>query len=458
MNRTCVFTALAVAAVASALVMNAINGFSSKTSLEGELAPDRGSYADRHVERALHLLEHGTLGDEEEPFLGGFARGPVEAGTIALAFLLFGKSMWSLWVFQMIVFVFVVWLTYVVSKSFLDGAWALLPALATALFWGISLYVFNVNNEIVSLFFMLGFTYALLRYREGGRAWLLLVAGISLGFLVLAKPIFEYFLPLAVGLFLWQMWHERGWRVSLRHAGVFAAALFLVVGGWHTRNYAVLGTPRISAGGHSLLIHAESALYPRDTSVGFLIASVAGDLVVDVIVPGYAAENEPRETIREVFNRRRPALRASGLSEFETDDIFFKEALAIIREHPLRYLSTTPAWFLRMNSPPRYNGGMMERFLVDTALSFVQRIGINLILRIPWLIFIAIVFLMTFRILATVRHGVPSLLAWLAAIVLYTNAAYAFLAHAEVRYIVVVMPFYFLFAVMWLRHYFAHEN
>ncbi len=453
MKRAYTYALIAICAVASSFTMNAINGFPAGTSVEQELLPDGGAYADRHVERGLLLLREGTLGDEREPFLGGFARGPIEAGFIALAFLLFGERMWSLWALQMLFFVFACWFLYGVSIRYLGERWGLAPALMLALFWGSSLYVFNINNEIWSLFFITGAGYALVRWYESGSVRWLGVAGCALSLLVLAKPIFEYMLPVAVVLIFLHATYSGGrWRQAVIPTLVFTGMLVLLVGGWHVRNVLVLGTYKISAGGHALLIRAKTAEYPPRVAAGFFVSSVFGDYVADKIFPGFADLNEPRETIREIFNRRRPELRIAGMTEFETDELFFKEASGIIRAHPIGYFAVAPAWFFRLNSPPRYNGGMMERLFVDTYQEIPASIKIMglLSVHLVWLAFVGAVFWKGFYWLTGMRRR-ASFEAWVVLFIGYTNAAYALLAHAEVRYLLVVMPFYFLLFTIFLK-------
>ena len=449
MSHARVLVILASAAVASAMLMNAVDGFSAKKSLEAELAPDAGSYADRHAERAIHLLEHGTLGDEIQPFLGGFARGPIEAGFIAIAFLLFGRTLWSVWILQMAAFVLAVLLLYAISRRFLVGAWSMAPALMLALFWGASLYVFNLNNEIWCLVFILGFIYSLTRYDQHESPWQLLTAGASLSLLVLAKPIFEYFVPLAALLIVLSVSAKREIKTVFVHSAFFAAAVLLIVGGWHVRNILVLGTPKISAGGHALLIRAQSDVFSRDTTKGFFIASGLGDFIADKIVPGYASTEEPRNSARQIFNVRRPELRRSGLSEFKTDDIFFHEAFAIIREHPLRHVALSIPWLFRMNSPPNYTGTVLDRLFVGshTRIPDALKIIIVLAIRLPWYVFVGIAWWTAARVLYDGWRR-ASALVWMAVLIFYTSAIYALLAHAEVRYALVIMPFYFLFFVL----------
>lgn len=439
---------LMACALLSVFVMNALNGYTLKTSLTQELLPDGGSFADRHAERAVHLLNHGTLGDEVEPFLGGFARGPVEAVEMAASFLLFGKSMWSFWAFQMIFFVAAVLLLYVCSLHLMgETRWAVLPPLMLALFWGTSLYVFSTNNETMCLFLVGLFLYGYIRFSETMRYQYLFLSGVAISVLVLAKPIFEYILPVFILYVLYVSWQKQGQKGAVKASAVFFAAVFLIVGGWHIRNAYVLGTPKISAGGHALLIHSTSALYSGRQAAGFIIASFLGDLTADKIFPGYALLGEPRASSREIFNHRRANLRRSGLSEFDTDKIFFAEALGNIRRHPLMYSITVPGWFLRLNSPPDFRGGMIDRMFVDTYQSVptVLKLSALIVGRLMWYVgFIGLaLWAVVRRLISPKEWATPFGL--MALFILYSNAVYSLLAHAEVRYLVVALPFYFIF-------------
>jgi 4-amino-4-deoxy-L-arabinose transferase-like glycosyltransferase len=446
-------------AVCSALAFNALTGFSDRTTIAEELLPDRISFGDRHIARAMYLLEHGTLGDEVEPFLGGFARGPVEPVVIATSFFLLGERLWSFWIIQMLFFVGAVLYLYGIGKRFLgDGWFGALPAFMLALFWGENTQVFFLNNEVLASFFITGFAYYLLRYYETERPYFLGLAGALISFLVLAKPIFEYFLPVVVLLLALRIWRRHGALGAMRHGAVFAGALLLIVGGWHVRNHAVLETYRISAGGHAILMRAESALYPDKTIVGFTIASIAGDYIADKFVPGYAALEEPRRMIRAVFNTRRPEMRRSGLTEFQTDEIFLSEATTIIKEHPVRYLALTPAWLFRLNSPPHYRGSSIERMFVGShdKLPDILKILINALIRIPWVV---LMFLGIGEALRRAWRGRQeiSFFVLIAVFMLYNNMVYSLLAHAEARYLFPSLPFYFLCLGLVFQRYFLKK-
>ncbi|OGZ45450.1 MAG: hypothetical protein A2756_00325 [Candidatus Ryanbacteria bacterium RIFCSPHIGHO2_01_FULL_48_27] len=454
MNRYAVIF-LILCTMVSAFLMNAINGISASTTFEKEIAAGYDGSGNGYIATALRLLEAGEFSDETHSFFGAVPTGPVYAIFIAGAFLLFGKSLWAIWILQMIAFALAVILLYKFSSYFFTGMWAIAPAFLFALFWGASLFVFHLNNEIIGLLCVTGFMVAMFYYAETSRIRHLLTAALCVSLLILIKPIFEYFIVPMLVVVAWSaLYRSRAYTQAARHAGVFLGVCVLLVGTWHVRNYRVLDSYTVSTGGHAFLIRATSATYPQDTMTGFFLSTMLGDLIAGEVVPGYAERAEPANTIREIFNKRRVEMKAAGLSEVDVDKIFWAEAVDIARTHPTALVLTTPAWLFRLNSPPRHDGGMLEHLFVGTypGMPLWLKIAIILGIRTVWYGFIAIALWWIFREMVRCGDYVQSVVFWsIGLLVLYTNALYAGFAHAEVRYALPLMPIYIFFFVLGLH-------
>jgi 4-amino-4-deoxy-L-arabinose transferase-like glycosyltransferase len=448
-------------AILSALALNVINQAANRTTISEKLKLDYAGTGDGYIATALELLHEGKLSDEAHSYFGAVPSSPVYPAFIALAFFLMGEQVWSLWIAQLLVFIATVLLMYALSTRFLEGYWAALPAGLLAAFWGTSVYVFQFNNEIIGMFFIVGFFWSLVRYWEeasGIGAVYVALAAVFLSLLILIKPIFEYFfLVFFIIIFWWAIFQRKNWRQITMQCIVVLIPFLMLVGSWHIRNYLVFGTMTISTGGHALYLHALSTTYPRDTLRGFMVAAVLGNYIADMFVPGYASHPEPSTSIRQVFNKDRFMLKSQGYSEFDLDNQYWRKGLDIIRQHSLIYTAVTPAWFFRLNNIPYYTGGMMENLFVGTYLFLPSGVKVFIIgiLWMAWYLFVGIslwsAFRQGWRSWRSQEKSSRQVFILMALFILYTNGMYSLFAHAEVRYAVPMLPFYMLFFVLWIR-------
>lgn len=443
---------IAAVVIGSSLVVNTLTHASSRKTLEDRLQDDYAGTGDGYSATALSFIYNQSFSDAEHPYFGAVPSGPVYPLFVAAAFAIAGERLGAVWAFQLLFFIFAAILLWRIAFRMLPEPWALAASLCFAAFWGASTYVFQLNNEILSLTLILLFIYALGRYEERSDALSLLLTAFAFSLLVLLKPIFEPFLVISLGgIGLIAFRHSLSIQRIVRPALLFLVIALATVGAWHVRNYRLLGSVTISTGGHALYLRALSAIYPPATFQGFLVAAFTGDLIADKFVAGYADAPEPSTTIRRVFNRERMKEKRRGATEFELDERYWQEGKKIIAEHPWRYLAATPAWLSRLNSIPHYTGSMTDHLFVDTYTwaPTAVRILILLLLRSAWLMLMLVAIGKAVQILWHRRERMSVLL--MAVLVLYVNGMYALFAHAEVRYLLPVMPFYILFAGCWLQ-------
>ncbi len=404
--------------------------------------------SDGHVGTAINLLIHGSFyGGHSNPFFGLVPRSPVYSLLVAVSFVIFGVSANSIWILNALCFVSSVLLLYAISRRFLDSYWAALPPLFLSLFWGAAEYIWIINTETFTLFSVTLFIWGFLRYKEDQKVWHLASAAVFFSFLVLDKAILYYFvylLPFMVGYALYKNYYSRKlWR----HWVLFFLIILVIVGGWRVRNQIVLGSPDFSRGGHSLLIHSKSTLLSARELTGFALSQLFGDYIADKFIPGFADNPQPLSIQGEVSSRW-GVMRREGVPELETDKIFWSEAIANIKAHPIKFVLVSPLWFLRMNGPINYNLIFIDHMFVGTypQIPGIVKILILLLIHVPWYAFIVVVFIMAFKLAwQIIRQKKFSSMVWILLLVFYLNFMYAFFTHAEPRYVLPVMPFYFLF-------------
>jgi hypothetical protein len=130
----------------------------------------------------------------------------------------------------LILILFVLLFRSVVIGAVLGGLWAILP---TSLFMSGALY----GEEISCLILLVSMLLAILAERSGV-AWLVLCAGLLLGFGMLTRG-FLLFAPLTLGFWLWR-------RKRLRLAVWLLAAAAVLPGAWVIRNGRTIGIYELS--------------------------------------------------------------------------------------------------------------------------------------------------------------------------------------------------------------------
>lgn len=414
--------------------------------LESDLGDGNG-----HVLTALTLLKTGSFGDESHPFFGEHQEGPPYRILLAGAFAILGETLWAVYILNTLLLVGAVLLLYRISKEYLPGTWALAPPLLLAGFWGAASYVFHPNTEPISLFLILLFLMSIFRYTEGRSLGWASVAGFIFACLVLQKPVLEYFYPILLLGFVWgsrPRFTDAVWPLIL-----IAVTGILIVGSWHVHNYRTLGDAKLSSAGPALVMRTESASYTGARLQGFLLASFSGSYVADALIPAYQHVHEPEAA--RTYKALRRGLRASGMSEAEVNREFLQKAYKAVSMRPVQYVLMTPFWLLRLNGPVNIDGSDMDNFGVGntTMPAFVAMAGV-LGVRLLWYIMIAAALIGAIQCVTYAgekRTRVSLALLCMLALIVYINGMYALVSHAEVRYLLPVMPLYFLFAVLYVH-------
>ena len=404
--------------------------------------------SDGHVGTAINLLTNGAFyGLTESPLFGLVPRSQIYSLFVALAFVLFGVSLWSVWFLNLIFFLGALAAWYAVSVRFLEKKFAWLPPLFLSLFWGAFEYVWIINTETLTLLAVGLFLLGLLKYKESLQPRWLLLSSLGLAALIVNKGIALYFIAPTLILAPWALRQNFYPRGLWHHWAVFFTVVVAVAGGFMAHNYAALGSTDFSRGGHALLIHSKTAEFRGEKLKGFILSQFLGDFITDKIIPGYAEAPEPLTAQREVSVRWRE-MRQAGAAELETDRMFWREAKEIVKKNPALFLSVAPWWFLRLNGPVHYNLATIDHVFVGTHeyIPDAVKTAILLIAYGVWFSFVGVCLVYGAKELwKIIRERMFSNMAWLISLTLYFNIMYSVFTHAEVRYILPVMPIYFLF-------------
>jgi hypothetical protein len=433
MNRIYILL-LIIIALLSVLIFGYRGGSAGLETIQERIAADLKD-GNGHVLTALTLLHKRSFGDETHPYFGEHQEGPLYRILLAGAFLLGGETtLFPVYVVNVLLFIGAVLATYYVAQEFLSQKFAWVTGALFASFWGASSYVIHPNTEPLSLFLITSFVASYLAFRRS-YAWVA-YGGMCVAYacLILQKPIFEYFIFIMAGIFIWDLLHHLSWQKTLLRVGGFFFVAVFIVGSWHLHNCRVVGSAKLTSNGNPLYIRAQSVNFEGPTLYGFILSSFLGNYITEKIVPGFANTPEPEASIRKEKSQRREA-RLQGKTEELIDREFFTEGTELALQHPVKYLLLTPAWWIRMNNPMHFNGGEIDnvREYPYVALAF----------RICW--YLALLLVAWGAVLLFRSYYPVAVL--IVGVMLYINIMYPLVSHSEARYKLPVMPFYILSAV-----------
>ncbi|OGZ42317.1 MAG: hypothetical protein A3C80_00590 [Candidatus Ryanbacteria bacterium RIFCSPHIGHO2_02_FULL_45_43] len=408
----------------------------------GPVDPSRG-----FIGTAISLVHTGTFNNRGPGYIGNGQRGPAYAVVLALGFLMFGEYVWPVYLMNFIFLALVIILLWRLSRRYLDGYLAFLPPLMLAVFPFSAHQVYG-RYELFSLFLGVFSVFALLKYREHkGFLWLS-VGTLIFTVWILERPIVLYFLPLVL-MFL-VFWQRSSLSISrlLVHMLLFFFIIGSVIGLWAWRNHRVLDTWQIGSGGHMLL---RTAMHTDRTSkelISLALSYGVGDFIGSRVYAHYPENAAPSGWIHSLEDRWVQKdewivedLDGEILTRVELDKKMYREAFLKIKERPVKFVLTGFIRLIRLNAPLNHRGQEIIRMFMGEYqyLSSGMKIMIILAIRLIWLFFLTLV------LYAIARHwrewetwGILILL------LLYYNSMHALLTHGEARYVVTVMPFYFL--------------
>lgn len=388
-------------------------------------------------ETAHNLVIIGSFGTVDNLFAGYFRRPPAYALLLALVYSVFGEKLWAVWGLHLALWMLVLFVLWRVSTRFLEGPYTLLPPLLLGFWWGASAQVFIMNPEIFAMLLMLCFIYFTLRYGEEKKILLLLFAGIFLAILVLIKPIFLYFVPLALMVLFAQ------YCIRFSHGIMFLAPIIVLVGSWMAYSYRVFGTYELASGALTIMRRADDVNMSGERIRAFIVATFLGDFNADRIYPGYADDPEP--VTAESVARERAYIEngwtKGKANEAERQERTYETAKELILSNPIKFLALTPIYAIRLHMPVNHHGESMGHTFAgsDRGLSQNTKTLILSVIFIAWYMFIALVWWSYVkRIKAWKQWGIILL------IIPYLIVIYALVSHSETRYLLPVMPFYFL--------------
>lgn len=403
-----------------------------------------------YVGQAISLLRTGTFNyGRINSYIGLTRRGPAYSMALASFFMVFGEYIGIVFLANAFFFILALFFLWRISLKLLPGDWwPLLPPALLGMWPGSVSYIWIFNNETWTLFIITFFVWSAYRWTETYRPRWLLMGALLAALLAFAKPI-AFYLPFAIAVLMFLIARpSMSWKNNFVYLGIFFAFYASIVGLWSFRNAYVLDSWQLGDGGHSILRRASQVDFSTPQIISAGLSFAVGDYIGKRVYAGYPADGKPISWDPAIDKRWYIKFLGKDVSRVARDKEFYPEAFAKIKQHPFKFVATSVLGIARLNGPINHRGQEIMRLFLDSHGDFSPfvKIAVIIVIRLAWLGALA---LAAIGILARRRQwrlwGLPFLL------ILYFNGMYAFFTHAEARYILPVMPFYFLFLTEGVR-------
>jgi 4-amino-4-deoxy-L-arabinose transferase-like glycosyltransferase len=247
---------------------------------------------------ARHIVEYGK-------YPASTYHPPVYPYFIAGIYSLFGFSYLSVYVVQSILGVFNTLFIFLIGKNIFNSRIGKLSAVASLLYWPLTMYSGILMSETVFLFLLLLGIYLLLKGIDTGKAAYFAFCGTSIALSTPTRSINLLFIILIpIGYCVLNI---KNIRTAVRNSVIFMLLFCVIMSPWVIRNYKLYNAfiPVDSLGGVNLYIGN------NEKSLGFF---------VDI-------SHDPLDN--------------TGKNDHESDQILKKAAVNYILNHPLRFAALT---------------------------------------------------------------------------------------------------------------------
>lgn len=439
-----------IVGIFTSVLLGFVNGDFARASLWRD-ADDARIYDDM----AYALLTRHSLDDPDFRFAEPHRKSPGYPMLLALSYALIGRNAIAVWILNLSFWLASIFMLGKISVFFLRGRLALLPPFLLSLYWGAAALVMHINSDIFALFLMLLFVWLLLCYQERKLFFLLGMAAFAYAWLVITKPIMLFSIPFVSVLFFAAYGKEK-MKILLPHGLAALFIIIIVVGFLTAYNYRLTGTFQLATSATTLHKRADDVFMSKRRFVEFFVASAWGDYIADSLFLGYARDPEPH-THEAVARQKAYAARFQKNKEYNLmmQNNFNRAIIAQIRERPVKFILTSIPYLFRLNTPPNYSGVEITNMFVEThrAFSSFQKIAAIVAIRSVWYVFLSVVIYVGVRMIRKWQYfGIILLL------IVYMNGAYALVSHAEARFILPIMPFYFLLLAIFFSPHKVYET
>ena len=372
------------------------------------------------------------------------SRPPVYPFLISIFYCLGIESPNAVRFFHIFLFVGIVLLIYLNTKLIFNEVTARLASILGALFPPIGFLTSQLHTEITFIFLSLLASLFLVLLFKNKKSSYAIWSGIFLGLATLTRPVFFLFPIFLITILL--LFQKFKLTDLLKKSLILLFFFTLVISPWLIRNYVVFREFNISDVGSAMFYNRAYRIHyysPQETR-HFVLLSLFGSYLSKRIDPSYEYNFSKFEP--HVYRRDN----SSPLKSFQEPDlvknstqgkkILFKEAKAIILQHPIKYMAYSFLELFRIHTPLLTEFSITDLFTgTHPEISDFWKTFIIIFIRIAYLIFFISVI---YGIVISCKKfllTLPTLI-----IILYTILLLCSMETIP-RYSIPLYPFYFIF-------------
>jgi len=391
---------------------------------------------------------HGFSDKINPPYLPTMSREPAYPLFLSVLFYLFNKNILAVQFAQALIYALTCLVMLKVISMLLSEARSHLTiSMIIALFPVIPSYVPYMFTEVLFTFLLVLCIFSIIKsLKQDGLKWYF-ISGMLIGIAALCRAILML-LPVFLLVLICAHFYKKYKKIitpELFKASVLLLFGFvLVVMPWMARNYLLFNKPSITLRGFSsMYTRAVKVNLSKDELKIYAIYCFSEYLAGKIYPQHYLVSNaggyfyKPTlQKIKEYSDR--------GLSQEKADDMFKKDALELVRNHPIKFTAMGFFEIVKLNSfsqvlllnQKSLEGAVPNIYILPAIRGFLKLLGF----------FIVIV---AFAGIISV-HKLGHEWTVLFCVIMYFNAIHFFLDSVG-RYVVPIIPYYILFCILQLR-------
>jgi len=363
-------------------------------------------------------------------------REPAYPFFLFLNYKIFGTRPGTIIIEQIILFLLIIRLTYLISLKLFNAAVAKIAIFMVAVTPVFLIYSTDLSSEIFAALFVLLTTHLFIKSLEEDKNIFPILSGLFLGVLVLTKSIFIFTPVLLIPVYFLAKSSS-----ALKKSLIFILFFLIVVSPWLCRNYANFGRIAVAdRGGMVFYLHTVKSERSYSELKDFAMAAFFGEFFVKIKNPDF----DIREAAGiNAMNERREKLLGQGFSFSGADKIMWQEAKELFFKDPIKNIFTGFLEFSRFNAPMVPRDSLAFSFsgnLGEASLDRFLRGAIIVFLRLIWWAILAAALYGTIRSLKERKNLALPLIVF----IIYLNATIFFLEGVP-RFAFPIYPLYFTF-------------
>ncbi|HAZ10416.1 MAG TPA: hypothetical protein DCY56_04845 [Candidatus Omnitrophica bacterium] len=382
------------------------------------------------------------------PYSPTMSREPVYPLFLSVLFYLFNKNILAVQFAQALIYALTcLVMLKVVSMLLSEAKYQFIISMIIALFPVIPSYVPYMFTEVLFTFLLALCVFSIIKgLKQDGLKWYF-ISGMLIGIATLCRAIL-ILLPVFLLVLMCVHFYKKYKRIitpELFKASVLLLFGFaLVVMPWMARNYLLFNKPSIALRGFSsMYTRAVKVNLSKDELKMYGIYCFSEYLAGKVYPQHYLVSNAGGYFYKPALQKIKE-YSDKGISQEKADDMFKKEVLELVRNHPIKFTAMGFFEIVKLNSFSQVlfvNQKSMEDAILNTYILFAIRGFLKLLG-----FFIVIVAFAGMISVHKLRHE------WMVlfCVIMYFNTIHFFLDSVG-RYVVPIIPYYILFCIVQLR-------